>query len=80
MINIGSNGGKVAYGIKTFYVDTPEDVANLPITCAPGSMARVISDSTTYCLNSELKWIKVNFTGSNGGGNSSGEQDITILS
>lgn len=82
MINIGSNNGRVAYGIKTFFVDVPEDIANLPKDCTPGSQAKVISDSSTYCLNSAGKWVKVNFHGNSGGGggDSSGEQDITILS
>lgn len=80
MINIGSNSGKIAYGIKEFYLDTTADLEKLPNTCEPGSMAYVIADSSTYCLNSEKKWIKVSFTGTGGTSSSSEEQDITILS
>lgn len=43
MITIASNSGHEAYGIKTFYLDTLEDLSNLSIEEKMGSSAFVIA-------------------------------------
>lgn len=42
MYKITSNDGDIAYGVKEFACDTPEDLKDLP-QCAMGSVAIVIS-------------------------------------
>lgn len=73
MITIGSNGQKIAYGIKHYNLDTEDDLVALQKRVEPmGSTCFVISTSKYYMLNSKKKWIEITPFGqviSNSGGN-----------
>ena len=47
-INIYSNSGHTAYGIKEFVVDTINDLENLPLDCQLGSAALCLEDGKVY--------------------------------
>ena len=81
MITIGSNGQKIAYGIRHYNLDTEEDLAVLKetITNPVGSTCFVISTSKYYMLNSKKEWIEITPFGSAinaGGGGGSDSSDI----
>ena len=60
MITIGSNGQKIAYGIKHYNLDTEADLTALKTRNEPmGSTCFVISTSKYYMLNSKKKWIEI---------------------
>lgn len=60
MISLGSNGQKIAYGIKHYNLDTEEDLSKLPVERERmGCTCFVISTSKYYMLNSKLKWIEI---------------------
>ena len=73
MITLGSNGQKIAYGIKHYNLDTEADLKKLPTKSeAMGSTCFVISSSKYYMLNSKMKWIEISPFGkeiSNNNGN-----------
>ena len=69
MVNILTNSGSVAYGVKSFLLDTPADFANIGNNHETGSVAFIISTSEKYMLNGQKEWIKIQATG---GGNSGG--------
>ena len=52
MYKIASHGTK-AYGIKSFVLDTVEDVNSLPTDVEMGSSAYIIATGDKYLLNSE---------------------------
>ena len=58
MYKITSNDGDVAYGLKEFVCDEPEDLKDLP-SCAMGSVAIVISTAEVYMINSKKVWVKL---------------------
>lgn len=58
MYKITSNNGNVAYGIKEFTCDAPEDFKTLP-QCAMGGVAIAISTAEVYMLNSKKEWVKL---------------------
>jgi hypothetical protein len=72
MITIGSNGQKIAYGIKHYNLDTEADLSVMPIgNEVMGSTCFVIETSKYYMLNSQKKWIEITPFGnsvSEGGG------------
>lgn len=72
MISIGSNGNKIAYGIKHYNLDTEQDLQKLPTHKeSMGCTCFVISTSKYYMLNSEYKWVEITPFGkviSGGGG------------
>ena len=71
MVNIGSNGNRIAYGIKHFNLDEVVDLADLnKATLTPGSTVFIISTSKYYMLNGQKKWIEINPFSLNGGGGS----------
>ena len=60
MISIGSNGEKIAYGIKHYNLDTEEDLKKfIGKKLVMGSTCFVISTSKYYMLNSKQKWIEI---------------------
>ena len=60
MISIGSNGQRIAYGIKHYNLDTEEDLSKLPVERERmGCTCFVISTSKYYMLNSKFKWIEI---------------------
>lgn len=58
MYKITSNDGDIAYGVKEFACDTPEDIQTLP-ACGMGSTCIVISTAEVYMLNSKKEWVKL---------------------
>lgn len=58
MYKITSNDGDIAYGLKEFACDTPEDLKDLP-PCSMGSVAIVISTAEVFMLNSKKEWVKL---------------------
>lgn len=72
MITIGSNGQKIAYGIKHYNLDFESDLQKMPIgNEVMGCTCFVIETSKYYMLNSQKKWIEITPFGSviNNGGN-----------
>ena len=60
MITIGSNGQKIAYGIKHFNLDTEDDLKALEKRNElMGSTCFVIETSKYYMLNSKKQWIEI---------------------
>ena len=60
MITIGSNGQKIAYGIKHFNLDTEKDLEVLKTRDElMGSTCFIISTSKYYMLNSKKQWIEI---------------------
>lgn len=60
MISIGSNGQRIAYGIKHYNLDTEEDIKRLPVDQEKmGCTCFVISTSKYYMLNGQSKWIEI---------------------
>ena len=77
MVNIGSNGNRIAYGIKHFNLDEVVDLVNLnTATLTPGSTAFVISTSTYYMLNGSKKWIEIKSIGGNNGSGGGTDDDF----
>lgn len=73
MVNIGSNGNRIAYGIKHFNLDEVVDLADLnKATLTPGSTVFIISTSKYYMLNGQKKWVEINPFSLSGGGSNSG--------
>ena len=69
MITIGSNGQKIAYGIKHYNLDTEADLANMPTgNEVMGCTCFVIETSKYYMLNSGKKWIEITPYGKPAGG------------
>lgn len=68
MFQIFSNSGEKAYGIKTFIVDTVEDIATIPVDdLEMGCQCFSIDSSKTYMLNSSKQWIAITSSSSNSG-------------
>lgn len=63
-----------------FLCDYVEDVKMLPVSCGPGSTAKVVENGSFYILNNQKQWVlqPANSSGGSGGSNSS-EDDIVIL-
>ena len=60
MISIGSNGQKIAYGVKHYNLDTEDDLLKLPTKGEKmGSTCFVISTSKYYMLDSKFKWVEI---------------------
>ena len=80
MISIGSNGNKIAYGIKHYNLDTEKDLINLPTHREiMGCTCFVINTSKYYMLNSDLKWVEITPFGkvvSSGGNDGGSTPDI----
>lgn len=76
MITIGSNGQKIAYGIKHYNLDTEADLKKMPIgNEVMGCTCFVISTSKYYMLNGQKKWIEITPFGNSV---SSGDDDPVI--
>lgn len=59
MLTRRSQSGRVEYGIRDFYIDTPADFEILKQQdCKPGSTAKVILTGEFYIKNSQGAWIK----------------------
>ena len=72
MFTIGANGEKIAYGIKHYNLDTPDDLEGLSKTGKMGTTCFVISTSKYYMLNSKKNWVEINPYGSSSGGGGGG--------
>lgn len=60
MITIGSNGQKIAYGIKHYNLDTDADLAKMPVgNEVMGCTCFIIESSKYYMLNGQKKWIEI---------------------
>lgn len=81
MITIGANGEKIAYGIKHYNLDTPNDLAVLAKNGNMGTTCFVISTSKYYMLNSKKEWIEIypygSSSGGGGGGSGGGDEPET---
>lgn len=77
-----NRSGKPFYNMAEFLCDYETDVASLPISCGPGSTAKVVENGNFYILNTLKQWVlqPANSGGSGSGGSSSGgEDDIVVL-
>ena len=70
MYSLISNRGIYNIALKEYVVDFETDVSTVPTDAPAGSTCFVIDNSTTYMLNHQKKWVKVNLP--SGGGNSGG--------
>ena len=60
MLSIGSNGQKIAYGIKHDNLDTEQDLLKLSTAKElMGCTCFIISTSKYYMLNSKRQWIEI---------------------
>lgn len=57
-IKLISHDGNIAYGIKEYVIDTPDDLKTVP-PCAMGSTLFIISTAELYVANSKSEWIKI---------------------
>ena len=77
MISIGSNGERIAYGIKHYNLDTEADLLKLSTTTTyMGCTCFIISTSKYYMLNSEHKWIEITPFGKSVSSGSDSDTDI----
>ena len=53
------SAGKETKGLTEFYLDGPEDIKDLPTTCAPGSTAIVIATAQVFMLNNQKEWVEL---------------------
>ena len=80
MITIGSNGKKIAYGIKHYNLDTEADLAVLQTRTEPmGSTCFIISNSKYYMLNSKKEWVEITPFGKVIASNGNPEEDDDII-
>lgn len=80
MVTIGSNGQKIAYGIRHYNLDTEADLAKIQVSKeVMGCTCFIIETSKYYMLNSGKKWIEITpfgkATGGGGGGDTPVEPD-----
>lgn len=78
MISIGSNGQRIAYGIKHYNLDDEADLINLQKRNEPmGSTCFIIETSKYYMLNSQKKWVEITPFGKviSGGGENDTPED-----
>lgn len=54
-------------GIKSYLVDSAEDLATLPVSDMPGSTALVAGTKDTYTLNNSYEWVKEEAEGGGSG-------------
>lgn len=59
MVSIIKQNNETQYALTEYIADTESDVANLPITCLPGSTCIVIETSEVYMMNSQKQWKKL---------------------
>lgn len=55
-MNILSNSGKIAYGIKHFLISSDSELSNLPFNVAPGSSATNPSTGHKWVFNGQM-WV-----------------------
>lgn len=72
MINIVAQSGRPVYGLMKYFIDTENEVAELPKDRQPGSTALVKESGNTYMLDSQGVWNLLK----NSSGGSSGTGDI----
>lgn len=78
MVTIGSNGQKIAYGIRHYNLDTEADMAKIQIAKeVMGCTCFIIETSKYYMLNGSKKWIEIDPFGKgiSGGGNNPSNPD-----
>ena len=68
MFTIYANSNQIAHGVKKYIVDTEAEIAEVPTTGAPGSIAFCIDSSKYYMLNNAKEWVET--PGLAGGGGS----------
>lgn len=56
MINIMKQSNKVQAYVNEYVADTEDDIKDLPITDAPGSVCIVIATSNVYMLDNQKTW------------------------
>jgi hypothetical protein len=60
MVTIGSNGQRIAYGIKHYNLDDESDLQNINVRNEKmGCTCFIISTSKYYMLNSRQQWIEI---------------------
>lgn len=69
MISLYKQDGEVLYGIKEFFLDSIEDLQNLPTNIRSGSTAIVISTGRKYVLNGSKQWVALGISSSSGENN-----------
>lgn len=57
MISLYKQDGEVIYGIKEFFLDSEDDVKDLPVTIRSGSIAIIIPTGEKYILNGLKEWV-----------------------
>ena len=51
-----STNGQVQYNVDEYFIDTPDDLQNLPKTSVMGSLAICLSNGEVYAKNSAGEW------------------------
>lgn len=59
MVRLIASNGEIQYNINEYCIDTPDDIANLPVDCAMGSIAIVISTAEVYMKNGSGEWVNL---------------------
>lgn len=79
MYSLISHRGIYNEAIRQYIVDFETDIPEVPTDAPAGSRCFVIDNSTTYMLNHQKQWIKVNLSsGNSGGGGIAPDQDEII--
>ena len=71
-MNIVSNSGKIAYGVKRYILQSDDEVANLPLNVTPGSSAKnFLTGKEWVFVDRTHGWVQVKTQsgGGSGGGN-----------
>ena len=56
-INVYSNSGDIAYGVREFVIDTTADLKLLPKNCEMGSSALCLENGEVYFYSYENGWV-----------------------
>lgn len=59
MYNIIRQGDSDQYGVNSYVIDTADDVATLPKTCAAGSTCFCIATSAAYMFGNDGEWHEI---------------------
>lgn len=80
MFYLVSTSGKVAYGVKSFVLDTESDLPSIDVnSCTPGSVAFIIKGPKKYILNSSKEWKNIPVNGGGGGDSPEEEEDEDVI-
>lgn len=59
MYSIMKQNGKEAANVIEYVIDTIDEINELPVDCAVGSVAIITSTSQVFMLNNKKEWVEL---------------------